>query len=76
MAQPSADPRVRDLGAQVRSVRERIGMSQSEAARRAGVSRTSLHSLEAGTGGSPNYTTLLGVADALGVHVHSLIPKS
>lgn len=75
MARQSADTRVRELGAHVRGVREGIGMSQSEVARRANLSRTSIHSLEAGTGGSPNYSTLIKVADALGVAVHTLVPK-
>ena len=75
VAQPSADPRVRELGAHVRRIREGLGLTQSEVARRAEISRTSLHTLEAGTGGSPNYSTLLDVADALGVAIHMLIPK-
>lgn len=75
MAQPSTDPRVRELGAHVRRLREGIGLTQTEVARRADISRTSLHTLEAGVGGSPNYSTLLDVADALGVAIHMLIPR-
>lgn len=75
MAQPSADPRVRKLGAHVRAERERLGVSQSEVARRSELSRTSLHSLELGIGGSPNFSTLLAIADALGVPVSTLIPQ-
>ena len=71
-----SDPRVAALGLHIRGIREGAGLSQAELARRSGISRMSLHTLEAGTGGSPNFSTLLWVADALGVGVHLLIPKS
>lgn len=49
-------------------------MTQVALARRAGISRMSLYSLEAGSG-RPNYRTLLALADALDVAVHTMIPK-
>ena len=69
------DPRVVALGMHVRALRKGAGLSQSELARRAGISRMSLHTLETGTG-SPNFGTLLDIADGLGVAVHTLIPRT
>ena len=62
------------LGEHVRSVREGAGLSQSALARMAGVSRTSIHSLETGSG-NPRVSTLLAIADAIGVQAHLLVPR-
>lgn len=68
------DQRMNLLGEHVRSVREGAGISQSALARMAGVSRTSIHSLETGTG-NPRISTLLAIADAIGVQAHLLVPR-
>lgn len=60
----TGDPRVIDIGQRVAHRRKAQEMSQAELARRAGLSRTSVHTLEAGTG-CPNVGTLLIVADVL-----------
>ncbi|MCW2961177.1 MAG: transcriptional regulator, family [Thermoleophilia bacterium] len=62
------------LGERVRRIREGAGLSQSQLATKAGISRTSLHMVEAGTG-NPRYGTLLALADALGIGIHVLIPR-
>lgn len=67
------DPRVLALGSHIRRLRSGLGISASELAQRSGLSRTALWKIESGTG-NPTYTTILEIADALGVSEHMLIP--
>lgn len=63
------------VGEQFRTVRLRKNLSQSDAAKQAGVSLNALRSLEAGTGA--RVATLISVARALGKHdwLESLQPE-
>lgn len=56
----------------VRDLRTALGVSQIELARRAGLSRRTIQSLEYGSGPDPRLGTLKKVADALGVPVEAL----
>lgn len=60
------------LAAQVRAERERAGLSLSELARRAGLAKSSLSSLESGQG-NPGVETVWALATALGVPFSALI---
>lgn len=65
-----------DLGARVRTQRERLGMSQSQLAAAAGMSQPSLSRLEAGRGGEPMAGTLLRLANALRVPTDWLLGRT
>jgi transcriptional regulator with XRE-family HTH domain len=60
------------VGDNVRRLRERTGLSLRELAARAGISASTLSSLEAGTG-NPGLETLVGIAGALGVPFGELV---
>lgn len=60
------------LATSIRRERERAGISASELARRAGIAKSTLSQLEAGTG-NPSIETLWALATALGVPVSRLI---
>lgn len=55
------------------SLREQIGLNQSELARKAGLSAPSLWALERGETKMPKYETLAAVASALGVPLQAIM---
>lgn len=57
----------------VRTIRDSRGMSQSELARRAGLAKATISDLESNVERSPGLDTLSKVADALDVHLATLI---
>jgi len=61
------------LGDKVRATRKAAGISQEEVARRAGVSLNVINRLERGVILDPHYSTLRGIASALGVPVEDLV---
>jgi transcriptional regulator with XRE-family HTH domain len=67
--QPVAFDTSRQLGAVVRSARERIGLSQRELAQQAGLERQWVVLLEGGRIGNPNFTNTLKVLAALGLRL-------
>jgi transcriptional regulator with XRE-family HTH domain len=62
-----------DIGERIRSLRTARGLSQEEVARRTGIGLKSYGDLERGRTKDPHYSTLRGVARALGVRVEELI---
>jgi transcriptional regulator with XRE-family HTH domain len=61
------------IGDKVRATRKAAGISQEEVARRAGVSLNVINRLERGVILDPHYSTLRGIARALGVLVEDLV---
>jgi transcriptional regulator with XRE-family HTH domain len=61
------------IGDKVRATRKAAGISQEEVARRAGVSLNVINRLERGVILDPHYSTLRGIASALGVSVEDLV---
>jgi transcriptional regulator with XRE-family HTH domain len=61
------------IGDKVRATRKAAGISQEEVARRAGVSLNVINRLERGVILDPHYSTLRGIARALGVPVEDLV---
>jgi transcriptional regulator with XRE-family HTH domain len=59
----------RQLGAVVRSARERAGLSQRDLAQQAGLERQWVVLLEGGRIGNPNFTNTLKVLAALGLRL-------
>jgi transcriptional regulator with XRE-family HTH domain len=64
-----------DIGERIRSLRTARGLSQEEVARRTGIGLKSYGDLERGRTKDPHYSTLRGVARALGVRVEELIEE-
>jgi transcriptional regulator with XRE-family HTH domain len=71
MSTRRCDPGV--MGSRLTVLRTRAYLSRAELARRAGVSEHLVQSLEQGRAANPTLQTLLGLADALGVAVATLI---
>ncbi len=65
-------PPVSAIAAALRRERERVGLTLSELARRAGVAKSTLSQLEAGTG-NPSIETLWALGVALGVPFSQLV---
>jgi transcriptional regulator with XRE-family HTH domain len=61
------------IGDKVRATRKVAGISQEEVARRAGVSLNVINRLERGVILDPHFSTLRGIASALGVPVEDLV---
>jgi transcriptional regulator with XRE-family HTH domain len=61
------------IGDKIRATRKAAGISQEEVARRAGVSLNVINRLERGVILDPHYSTLRGIASALGVPVEDLV---
>ena len=61
------------IGDKVRATRKAAGISQEEVARRAGVSLNVINRLERGVILDPHFSTLRGIASALGVPVEDLV---
>lgn len=55
---------------EIKNIRESLGWSQSELARRAGVTSAAISKIESGT--SPSYEVLIKLSKALGVSVSAL----
>jgi len=70
MAEPG--PPIAAIAAALRRERERTGMTLSEVARRAGLAKSTLSQLEAGTG-NPSIETLWALGVALGVPFSQLV---
>ena len=64
-----------DIGERIRSLRTARGLSQEEVARRTRIGLKSYGDLERGRTKDPHYSTLRGVARALGVRVEELIEE-
>lgn len=75
-APPPGDPApaglIALLAASIRRERERVGLSMTELAKRAGIAKSTLSQLEAGTG-NPGVETLWALATALGVPFSRLV---
>jgi transcriptional regulator with XRE-family HTH domain len=63
------------LGPRVRELRTERGLSQERLARRAGLSWGVVQRIEAGTTVDPHYSTLSGIADALGISLAELVEE-
>lgn len=63
---------LQEIAAGVRAERQRAGVSLSELARRAGISKLTLSQVEAGTG-NPSVETLWAIATALGIPFSRLV---
>jgi transcriptional regulator with XRE-family HTH domain len=63
------------IGDKVRATRKAAGISQEEVARRAGVSLNVINRLERSVILDPHYSTLRGIARALGVPVEDLVSE-
>lgn len=61
------------LGPRMRERRTALGLSQEAVAREAGVSLNLVSKLERGVVTDPHYSTLVGLAGALGVAVDELV---
>jgi transcriptional regulator with XRE-family HTH domain len=59
--------------AKLKSIRARLGISQTEAAHRAGIHQQAYQRIEAGRRPDPQLSTLERLAEALGVDVGELI---
>jgi transcriptional regulator with XRE-family HTH domain len=64
-----------DIGARIRALRTERGLSQEEVARRTGIGLRSYGDLERGRTRDPHYSTLRGIARALGVPVEELLEE-
>lgn len=67
-------PDVADVGARVRRIRQRLGLTLEEFARACELSSGIVSQLERGQG-NPSYTTLCRLAEGLGVHVADLLKQ-
>lgn len=74
MSQSPASPLVAAIAAALRRERERAGISLAELARRAGIAKSTLSQLEAGTG-NPSVETVWALGVALGVPFSRLIEQ-
>lgn len=63
----------RTVAEAVKTIREARGFSLSELARRAGLAKATVSDLESNAGRSPGIDTLAKIADALDVHVATII---
>ena len=68
---PSSAP-LATIAAALRRERERVGLSLTEVARRAGIAKSTLSQLESGTG-NPSVETLWALGVALGVPISQLV---
>ncbi len=64
-----------DIGSRVRAERKSRKLSQEALARRAGVTLNAISQLERGVSNDPHYSTLVGIAEALGVSVGELVEE-
>ena len=71
--QQNIDLRGLDFPQRLRSLRERLHLSQSDLAQRAGLSYRTIHDLELGKRAKAQEKTLLLLAEALGISVSDLV---
>jgi transcriptional regulator with XRE-family HTH domain len=64
-----------ELGAQIRKIREELGLSQEQLAGRVGTAQSTISQLEQGER-NPSYKTLRSLANALGVSVSYLLGEA
>jgi transcriptional regulator with XRE-family HTH domain len=64
-----------NIGDRVRLARRAAGLSQEEVARRAGIGLNAVNRLERGESSDPHYSTLQGLARALGVPIELLVKE-
>jgi transcriptional regulator with XRE-family HTH domain len=62
-----------DIGNRIKMARIAAGLNQSELARRIGISRSSMSSLESGESKAPKASTLLKIAAVLDANAHWLL---
>ena len=60
---------LRSLGPQIASRRKDLGLSQSDLARKAGISRATLDALENGRSGELGFTKVANILSALGLEL-------
>jgi len=60
------------LGQRIRKARQRYGMSQTELAKRVGISKTAMNQIEMGETLDPRMSRLRAIADILGVSMDYL----
>ena len=65
-----------DIGSRIRAARKAAGLSQEELARRADLSLNGFADIERGHIKDPHYSTLVSLADALGVSVSELMGEA
>jgi len=65
-----------DLGARIKAARKSAGFSQEELARRADLSLNGFADIERGYIKDPHYSTLVSLADALGMSVGELVGEA
>lgn len=70
----SAEPFLSDVTTRLKSAREKLGISQAEAARRCAIGPVSWNDLESGKR-SATLDRLWGLATALGIDPHELDPR-
>lgn len=68
----SRDTEIRRIGRQLRTLREKSGRTLAQLAEAAGLSERAVRELEAGRT-NPSLTTVVGIADALGVSLDELV---
>jgi transcriptional regulator with XRE-family HTH domain len=61
------------LGDQIRLARQAYGMSQSELARRVGISKTSMNLIERGEVHDPRWSHVVAIAKALRLSLDTLV---
>ena len=59
----------------IKEIREKLGWSQMELARRSGVKQSALSQIEAGIVNNPRIDTMMKIAEALGVTVDQLVKE-
>ena len=65
-----------DIGSRIRAARKAMGLSQDALARRTGMSVTGIARIEQGGITDPHYSTLIAVAQALGISVGELLGET
>ena len=74
--EPSLEPLPMVFCRRVKAARLSLGMNQSELARASGLTRAAISRWEVNPSRSPNATSALAVAKALGVSVESLLTET
>jgi transcriptional regulator with XRE-family HTH domain len=64
------------LGSRLKAVRERIGLSRSEAARRAGIDPAMLHRIENADNSAPTFETIVRLAQVLDIDLEWLARRA
>ncbi len=63
------------IGERIRAARKAAGLTQEDLAHRAGVRLNAIARLERGESRDPHYSTLLGIAHAVGVPIEVLVKE-